>query len=77
MNILVFLSADSKDGDHFLESWRYMCAAGLVHITTIHVASRNLDMWKNIHTAMPRSEEAAAWTYAVYNAVREVPYGKV
>ncbi|KAG2161803.1 hypothetical protein D6D17_06592 [Aureobasidium pullulans] len=26
---------------------------------------------------MPRSEEAAAWTYAVYNAVREVPYGKV
>jgi len=26
---------------------------------------------------MARSEEAAAWTYAVYNAVREVPYGKV
>ncbi|KAI5196647.1 hypothetical protein E4T42_06649 [Aureobasidium subglaciale] len=26
---------------------------------------------------MPRSEEAAAWTYAVYNAVREVPHGKV
>ncbi|KAI5201154.1 hypothetical protein E4T39_05396 [Aureobasidium subglaciale] len=26
---------------------------------------------------MPRSEEAAAWTYAVYNAIREVPYGKV
>ncbi|CAD0031175.1 unnamed protein product, partial [Aureobasidium pullulans] len=31
----------------------------------------------NIHAAMPRSEEAAAWTYAVYNAVREVPCGKV
>lgn len=44
VNVLVFLSADSKDGDYFLESWRYMRAAGLVHIATIHVASRNLDM---------------------------------
>lgn len=26
---------------------------------------------------MARSEEAAAWTAAVYNAVREVPHGKV
>ncbi|KAF1352212.1 6-O-methylguanine DNA methyltransferase [Delphinella strobiligena] len=26
---------------------------------------------------MPRSDEAAAWTAAVYNAVREIPYGKV
>ena len=26
---------------------------------------------------MARSDEAAAWTAAVYNAVREVPHGKV
>lgn len=26
---------------------------------------------------MPRSDEAAAWTAAVFNAVREIPHGKV
>lgn len=33
------------------------------------------EIHKNIN--MPRSEEAEAWSNAVYAAIQEVPYGKV